>query len=347
MSFGRKISPASFTLNIEQVEIVDNFKYLGVAFSRNERFITAIKENMEKGRLAMYCLRRTITEKKIPLDCQIDLFQKMIEPILLYGSEIWGFENTAMLETFRLKTIKQLLGLKMSTPSYMVYGETGLLPLESTIKKRMIAYWSRLVCGKKEKTSLQLMNIMINDNTQNSTNYKWLKKTKMILDNTGFTYLWQQQISSPQHLNAIKRTITDQELQHLDALCENSTKGKIYKNANITWDMNYYLKNLQHKNTISILKFRTANNKFPVETGRYNATPYNERKCPYCVNMIGDEYHYLLECKQFERQRKKLINKTYYTHPSMIKYQALLNSTDILELNKLSRFVNILMTAFK
>ena len=295
----------------------------------------------------MFCLRRTFFEKKIPLDCQIDLFEKMIEPILLYGSEIWGLENTAMLETFRLKTIKQLLGLKSSTPSYMVYGETGLLPLEVTIKKRMISYWSRMICGKNEKISLQLMKIMQQDNAHSSTNYKWLKKIEIILNNTGFTFLWHQQTSTPRHLHLIKSTLTDQEHQHMNALCDNSTKGKIYKHTKSTWEMEYYLKHLQHKKTVSLLKFRTANNKFPVETGRYNGTPHADRICPFCVNMVGDEYHYLLECKHFEQSRKKFINKIYYTHPSMLKYQTLLNSKHTLELNKLATFVNILMSAFK
>ena len=42
----------------------------------------------------MYSLRRTFKEKLIPVDCQIYIFEKTIEPILLYGAEILGFSNT-------------------------------------------------------------------------------------------------------------------------------------------------------------------------------------------------------------------------------------------------------------
>jgi hypothetical protein len=52
----------------------------------------------------------------------------MVKPILLYGSEIWGFsKNIQCLEKVQLRFCKLLLKLKTSTPSYMIYGELGLL----------------------------------------------------------------------------------------------------------------------------------------------------------------------------------------------------------------------------
>ena len=59
-----------------------------------------MKENINKSRLALYSLRRTFREKCVPIDCQIDIFEKTVEPILMYGSEIWGFENVAIIENF-------------------------------------------------------------------------------------------------------------------------------------------------------------------------------------------------------------------------------------------------------
>ena len=73
--FGRR-KRHTFTLNNKNIEVVDTFKYLGVIFNRNGKFIDAIKDNINKARLAMYTLRHSFKEKCIPIDCQIDIFEK-------------------------------------------------------------------------------------------------------------------------------------------------------------------------------------------------------------------------------------------------------------------------------
>ena len=38
-----------------------------------------------------------------PYDIQIDMFNKMVKPVILYGCEIWGMENFDVLERIQLK----------------------------------------------------------------------------------------------------------------------------------------------------------------------------------------------------------------------------------------------------
>lgn len=46
-------------------------------------------------------------------------------------------------------------------------------------------------------------------------------------------------------------------------------------------------------NTITtLLRFRRGNHKVPVETGRRNNVPGNQRFCNLCKNDIVDEYYY-------------------------------------------------------
>ena len=49
---------------------------------------------------------------KLPIQCLLDLFDKMIKPIPLYGCEVWGFSNNDILEKIHLKFCKILLNLK-------------------------------------------------------------------------------------------------------------------------------------------------------------------------------------------------------------------------------------------
>ena len=63
---------------------------------------------------------------------------------------------------------------------------------------------------------------------------------------------------------------------------------------------------------IPFIKFRTANHKLPVETGRRENIPHAERKCSLCnKNDIGDEFHYLLICLYFATERTRTENKLF------------------------------------
>lgn len=58
----------------------------------------------------------------------------MTEPILLYGSEVWGFENFKIFEQMQLKFCKRILKVQNTTPTFMVYGEFGRFPLKLNVE---------------------------------------------------------------------------------------------------------------------------------------------------------------------------------------------------------------------
>ena len=91
-------------------------------------------------------LRRT---HSLSIPCQLDLFDKMVKPVLLYGYEIWGYGNNQIIERVQLKFCKLLLHMKTPTHSFMIYGELGRYLLEIDIQIRMISYWAKFVDGKQ------------------------------------------------------------------------------------------------------------------------------------------------------------------------------------------------------
>ena len=337
--FGRKKNH-TFTLDNQQIEVVNSFKYLGIIFKRNGSFIEAIKDNIQKATLAMYSLRRTFKEKLIPIDCQIDIFEKTIEPILLYGAEIWGFSNTKIIEKFYLKTLKQILGLRKSTPTYMIYGEIGKYPIIAKIKMRMIKYVIKLTKGNGNKLSEIFLKTMTKDNVNT---YKWLEGIKKILRDTGYPFLTTQIHNIHLHTADIKQTLIDQALQDLNT---DSSKCTYYKYIKDKPGMAYYLTCLPHKHTLSLMKFRTANHRLPIEIGRHTNTIRAARICPFCPS-LGDEYHYVMYCPKFNTPRQRYIHTQYTNRPNMYKYHALMNTDDINQLQKLAVFISIITNAFK
>ena len=77
------------------------------------------------------------------------MFNKIIKPIILYGSEIWGVGNFDVLERIQLKFYKYIFNLKKTTPSYMIYGELGVTPLYVDIQSRF-SLWTKLVLNAEK-----------------------------------------------------------------------------------------------------------------------------------------------------------------------------------------------------
>ena len=125
-------------------------------------FAAAKQHIAEQGNKAVFTLIKKVRNLSLPIDIQIDLFEKTVKPVLLYECEIWGFGNIAMIERIQLKYFKAIFNLKKSTPSYMVYGELGLTPISVEIQTCLISFWSKLIVNYDyNKLSSEIYNIVL------------------------------------------------------------------------------------------------------------------------------------------------------------------------------------------
>ena len=92
-----------FTLNDEITEIVDSYSYLRLVMNYNGSFVKAKSKLIDQARRALFVVYRHIKNQPISVDFQLTLFDSLVEPILLYGSEVWRFENTCSLEKIHLQ----------------------------------------------------------------------------------------------------------------------------------------------------------------------------------------------------------------------------------------------------
>lgn len=76
-----------------------------------------------------------------------------------------------------------------------------------------------------------------------------------------------------------------------------------------------------------MIKFRTRNNRVPVDTGCWYGIDLNMRKCSLCNvdDSIGDEYHVLLECPVLAEKRKLCIKQKFYKHHNVLTFEQLMN----------------------
>ncbi len=140
-----------FEFGGEQIQVVENYKYLGVLFNYNGRFRKGEMELKEQATRAMYSVLGKARKFDLPVDIQMKLFSAIVLPVFTYASEVWGHYVKRELELLHLKFLKHLMFLHKNTSNYMVYGELGAYPLSIYIKSRMLCYWSRMISSKQSK----------------------------------------------------------------------------------------------------------------------------------------------------------------------------------------------------
>jgi len=111
-SKGRLPTNIHFNYGDKEFEIVKDFMYLGIKFSRSQSFSNAKKELVNRGTKAMYEVLKRGRLHNLSIKCQLELVDSMVKPIILYGCETWGFGNNEIIERLHLKFCKLLLHLK-------------------------------------------------------------------------------------------------------------------------------------------------------------------------------------------------------------------------------------------
>jgi hypothetical protein len=105
MVFSRGKLPRNlnFSLNGEKLEIVNSLNYLGIELSRTGNLKRAKQSIAGKATVAFYEVLKMGRKHGLSVKIQLDLFDKMVKPILLYGCEVWGFSNNDIIEKVHLK----------------------------------------------------------------------------------------------------------------------------------------------------------------------------------------------------------------------------------------------------
>ena len=331
-----------FTMRGAEIEIIKEYKYLGIYFSQSGAFASAKKHIAEQANKAVFSLLKNIKHLSLPFDLQIDLFEKTIKPILLYGCEIWGVGNNDVIEKVQLNYFKQICGLKRSTPSYMLYGELGIMPLEVDIHTRIISIWSKLIQHDATyRLSKMMYHIVYTLSNGNQIKCKWIEYVKELLCSLGFSGIWYDQTCTSKLwiVKAAKMKLKDLFIQKWRSGIDIMSSSNFYKIFKTNFEQSEYLRNLPNSLCKTLIRFRTRNHKLPVETGRWRSIALNERLCQHCQSDIGDEYHYLLVCDYFKAVRRKYIKHYYFTRPNTYKLEQLMNTKNKKDLHNLCYFI--------
>ena len=278
-----------FKLQHETIEVVDSFSYLGIFFKYNGCFSESRKKLVNQAHTSLFSIYKSIRNQNIPIDLQLKIFDAMVERILLYGSEIWGYENIKIIEQVHLGFCKRILKVRSSTPNFMVHVELGRYPLEIRVKIRMISFWNRLV-NNNERMSSCIYRLLYSLKSNGIQSFKWLNCIESIFNDVGLSYIFENQIGFI-NVKYITQILHEQFIQKWFSDIENSSRGEFYSLFKKNFGLENYLLKLPVQNRIWMTKLRTCNLRIPIETGRWTNIPRQERTWTFCNDNVGNEFH--------------------------------------------------------
>ena len=144
---------AQITMNGQQLEEVDAFKYLGATLTKDGRSTIEIKTRLAIAISTMAKLDKIWSSKDISFPTKIKLYKALVLSILLYGCKSWTMtaEMTRRVQAFETKCYRRMLGIswKDHKTNKFVRAQIALLagpqePLLAPVKRRKLTWFGHV-----------------------------------------------------------------------------------------------------------------------------------------------------------------------------------------------------------
>lgn len=344
---GRIPRNLAFYYNNSNIDIVSKFSYLGIDFTPGGSFSEAQSTLSGQALKAIFKLNKYLYKfTNISVRDRLDLFDKLVAPILNYGNQIWGFIEGKDIERIHLQYCKNLLCVKKSTPNDFIYGELGRMPLQYNRYYDIINYWIKLLHTSENKYIKKVYLMLKSDIDQRPNIKNWCSLLRDLLCRLGFhdAWLFQDVGNSNIFLSLVKQRLKDQFLRNWNFSISAISRADLYKHMHTSgFRFQPYLDVLTiDKFRIALTKLRLSSHRLLIETGRWekpNIIPRDQRLCRNC-NVLEDEFHFVCECSLYNDLRCQYIPFYYRRRPSMYKFIEMLTSENAKLLKCLSTFIS-------
>jgi hypothetical protein len=305
-----------FKLGKDVMDFVSEYKYLGLIITEfNDYNVTAKHIAKSAGRALGLLISKAKAIGSMPYNCYRKLFDNIVQPVIDYGSAIWGTKSYSCINNIQHRAERFYLGLGKYSPNAALHGDMGWNTQEHKGWLNVCRSWRRL-------------NNM-DDNRKNKHVFKWAKglafdhNVKNWVHNIHafFKVIDMQHVCMADHfLN--KSIIHDldtvlyeyfyskwrDEMNRQDARRGHGrNKLRTYRLFKFNLESEEYLKINNRHHRSALAKFRAGVAPIGVETGRYKGIKFEDRLCTLCdANNVEDELHVLISCNFYSDIRDDL-----------------------------------------
>lgn len=318
-SKGKKdIKKFKFFYDNEEIEIVEEYKYLGIIVYFNGNFKHAADHLYNQSMKALFTLYYKVFEfNNIDYNLKLKLFDTLIRPISTYGAEIWISDynikesniDKLPFEKIQNKFCKSILGVHKKSSNSAVKCELERQPILNHIEMLTLKYYERL----KELPSDRLLSEVykLDKSLHTDGHRSWYKFIENTLNKYKFT---DDNLNLKNLKEEIRKQFTKYILQKIKCLSTIESDNKLHFYSNIysnEFEIQSYLSyKIPNIITRNLTKLRISSHPLLIEKGRY-FRPKLERENRLCFNCyeIEDEKHLLVKCNKFNDKRKQLFDQ--------------------------------------
>ena len=310
-----------------KLEQVQSYPYLGVELMWNGSMKRAEELMTMKAQKAMFKLRSLLQGSNIRPSTSLQLFDQLIKPICLYGSEIWAIDTikytssdalaksleSLASEKLNISFSKCTLGVHRKAQNTAVRGELGRLPLGIDAVANAILYYTHI---ENDSTNPLLREAW--EMNRFKVKECWSHKLDHFI-----TYIKNTNNYNGLEINRrnIKSTLKAIYEEHWLTKMSTENKMRTYRQLKTNFRYEQYLDIVNSQHRKSLTRLRISAHNLAIERGRYTRPPtiLEERTCPTCPQYIQDEFHFLMKCQQHTNARNDLLNRITELCP-MLKY---------------------------
>ena len=338
-------SNMKFYYDGRELDIVNSFVYLGIVFTYTGIFTNAQKTVASQARKSMFTLIKYVgIFVSIKPSVCMELFDKLVKPVLMYSSEVWGFHVAKDIENLHTQFCKRVLRVKQSTPNDIVMAETRRVSMCTWRHLAILKYWVKMLSMDYIRNVYKMYCVIKSDSEDGKQN--WVTSIRSLLYHCGLGHVWVAQSVGNEKvfISMLKQRLFDIYGQNVNSRLSNMSRGQYYLNINP--DLNFINVTCDHfecvrspRNMYSLITLCTCSHS--IETGRWHKPhpiPLVNRLCITC-GKLDDEYHFILECTRHSDLRVRYIPGYYITRPSMSKYVQLLTNPKCL--GKLAIYIRL------
>ncbi len=261
--------------------------------------------------------------------CSFKLFYTLIRPIICYGCEVWspfllkGLKDGNFInicdklsgETLHIKICKLILGVHRKASNHAVRGELGSYPLLLFMLSLSLKYWWKLnndcLLGK---SSLAVQALLEDRSFQGNNYFIWFRGIKCICNLIGKDDVWVKPniLCKTTIVNVVTSSLkTVYDSNWFSCISADNSKLRTYCKFKTMFQQDNYILFFNRTSRSAFSKIRISAHCLRIEKGRYSIPKIlpEDRICQVCdMHEIEDEYHFIMRCKLYECERKKLLS---------------------------------------
>ena len=293
MVFNSRKHNQIFKIGSQVLQDTTRVCYLGFILNPSGKFSSTQKYLYDKASRALFKLRKTTN--KIPdlsVRAQIKLFDSVIKPVLLYGSEVWGAymynqkgvtlasimkDVTSYAEKLHSKVCKYVLQINKNASNYAVRCELGRYPLIIDIICKILKYYVN-IRSRSEKSIVKVALSL-----HNSFSGSWLDFIKFITNSLHINLQNLNKNNISFGKNSVRNKLVVLSSQTYIAKLQEYSKLKLLSSLKINFGKESYLSNIYNiKLRKVVTQLRLSCHRLPVEIGRYQGVEHDNRLCKLC-----------------------------------------------------------------